>query len=259
MLETMGPTALTEETPLGVLVFTKTTGFRHESIPAGISAFQRLAEQSQSGQGTLRRPFTVTATEDASAFTEASLSNFDVIVLLQCSGDFLSKTQMDALKRFVRGGGGIVAVHCASTGMPSNPWYGRMIGAVFTDHPVPQHGVVTVDDPDHVIIRGSVGKGKGTWHNANGRTDVRWECFDEWYNYAQNPRSVGDIHVLYSVDESTYEGGKHGQDHPISWCQEFEGGRSFYTALGHFDEAYSDEAFLGQLLNAIGWTSRQLD
>jgi type 1 glutamine amidotransferase len=117
-----------------------------------------------------------------------------------------------------------------------------------------------------VIIRGTLGKGKGTWHNhgaiakpGSDGSNVRWECFDEWYNYVRNPRAVGDIHVLYSVDETTYEGGKHGQDHPISWCQEFEGGRSFYTALGHFDEAYSDAAFLGQLLNAVGWTSRQID
>ncbi|OIW29348.1 class I glutamine amidotransferase-like protein [Coniochaeta ligniaria NRRL 30616] len=252
--------------PLGVLVFSKTTGFRHDSIPAGISAFQRLANQSQSGEATLPRPFTVTATEDASVFTDAGLSKFGVIVLLQTSGDFLTEAQLEALKVFVHAGGGVVAVHCASTGMPSHPWYGRMIGAVFTDHPEPQHGMVTIEDPGHGIIRGTLGKGKGNWHNleelaepGSGRANARWECFDEWYNYARNPRSVGGIHVLYSVDETTYKGGKHGQDHPIAWCQEFEGGRSFYTALGHFDQAYSDEAFLGQLLNAIAWTSCQLD
>lgn len=252
------PTASTAGTPLGVLVFNKTAGFRHDSIPAGIAAFQRLADQSQSGQ----RPLTVTATEDASVFTEARLSEFGVIVLLQCSGDFLAETtQLDALKGFVRAGGGIVAVHCASTGMPSDPWYGRLIGAVFTDHPPPQRGAVTVDDPSHAIVRGTVGRGNGFWHGgASDGSNVRWECFDEWYNFAQNPRSVGgDIHVLYSVDETTYEGGKHGSDHPIAWCNEFDGGRSFYTALGHFDEAYSDEAFLGQLNNAISWTSRQID
>ncbi|KAB5550806.1 ThuA-like domain-containing protein [Coniochaeta sp. 2T2.1] len=252
--------------PLGVLVFSKTAGFRHESIPAGIAAFQRLADESQTAESNQPLAFTVTATEDASVFSDAGLSKFGVIVLLQASGDFLDATQLEALKRFVRARGGIVGVHCASTGMPSDPWYGRMIGAVFTDHPVPQHGVVTVNDPNHVIIRGTIGKGKGTWHTSDelpqqtsAGAGVRWECFDEWYNYAQNPRSVGNIHVLYSVDETTYEGGKHGQDHPIAWCQEFEGARIFYTALGHFDEAYSDEAFVGQLANAIAWTSRRID
>ncbi|KAH8909250.1 class I glutamine amidotransferase-like protein [Coniochaeta sp. PMI_546] len=256
----------TARTPLGVLVFSKTTGFRHDSIPAGISAFQRLANQSKSGEARLPRAFTVTATEDASIFTDTGLSKFGVIVLLQTSGDFLTNAQLGALKVFVHAGGGVVAIHCASTGMPSDPWYGRMIGAVFTDHPEPQHGVVTIEDPSHGIIRGTIGKGKSTWHGydrvanpGGGGSNVRWGCFDEWYNYAQNPRSVSNVHVLYSVDETTYQSGKHGQDHPIAWCQDFEGGRSFYTALGHFDEAYSDEAFLGQLLNAIGWTSRQID
>jgi type 1 glutamine amidotransferase len=259
----MAPTTSTTGTSLGVLVFSKTNGFRHESIPAGISAFQRLAEQSQSSSSTASSPFTVTATEDASIFTDASLAKFDVIVLHQCSGDFLTEAQADALKAFVRRGGGIVGVHCATTGMPSDPWYGRMLGAVFTDHPVPQDGVVTVNDPDHVIVRDSVGKGKGTWHGAGddgaAAAGVRWKCFDEWYNYAENPRSVGDLHVLYSVDESTYEGGKHGADHPIAWCHEFEGARVFYTALGHFDETYSDEAFLLQLGQAIQWTARRID
>lgn len=250
--------------PLSVLVFSKTNGFRHDSIPAGIAAFQRLADESRSGDTAVPRPFTVTATEDASVFTDAGLSEFGVIVLLQTSGEFLSATQLDALKVFIRTGGGIVAVHCTSNGMLSDPWFGRMVGAVFTNHPEPQRGTVTIDDADHEIIRDTIGKGKGTWlkvdeSTASGSvvTKLKWEVLDEWYNYAQHPRSVGDIHVLYSVDEATYQGGQHGQDHPIAWTQEFEGGRSFYTALGHFDEAYSDEAFLGQLRNAIGWTSRQ--
>lgn len=264
----------TADTPLGVLVFSKTAGFRHASIPAGIAAFQRLAAQSQSrsaqGTRTLPRPFAVTATEDASVFSEAGLSAFGVVVLLQCSGDFLAGSELDALRGFVRRGGGVVAVHCASTGMPSDAWYGRLIGAVFADHPEPQRGVVTVDDPGHAVVRDTVGKGGGVWHEAETTTAagggettaaVRWEWFDEWYNFARNPRSVvgADVRVLCSVDEASYEGGKHWTDHPIAWVHEFEGGRVFYTALGHFDEAYSDEAFLGQLRNAVAWTSRQVD
>jgi type 1 glutamine amidotransferase len=248
-----------------VLVFSKTTGYRHESIPAGISAFERLAQQSQQpGSPTgSPRPFTVTSTEDASIFTNADLASFGVIVLLQTSGDFLSATQLDSLKGFVRAGRGVVGVHCASTGMPSDPWYGRMIGAVFDNHPQPQRGVMTVEDRNHAIVKNTLGKGKGVWlmnRDDPSSSKVRWEWYDEWYNYVRNPRSVGDnIRVLLSVDDTTYEGGKHADDHPIAWCQEFEGGRTFYTALGHFDEAYADEAFLGQLLNAIAWTSRQID
>jgi type 1 glutamine amidotransferase len=235
-----------------LLVFSKTTGYRHTSIPAGIAAFHRLAAQSTSPR------LTITATEDTTIFTADGLSTFKAIVLLQTSGDFLSPTQMLALHDFVRGGGGVVGVHCASTGMPSDPWYGRMIGAVFTDHPDPQAGLVRVEDKEHAIIKGTVGKGKGDWVHAGddvGGTTL-WKWFDEWYNFAENPRSIGEVHVLLSVDETSFEGGKHGEDHPIAWCQEFEGGRTFYTALGHFGEAYEDEAFLGQLYNAVLWTSR---
>lgn len=228
-----------------VLVFSKTTGYRHASIPAGVSALKHLAHQSSStGPPYSSHSFSVNATEDASVFKPASLAAYRVIVLLQVSGDFLTRDQLDALKGFVRAGGGIVAVHCASTGMPSDPWYGRMIGAVFSNHPDPQPGVVTVEDRDHCIVKDTLSSSRWRWH-------------DEWYNYRENPRLVSsDIRVLLSVDETSYEGGQHGADHPIAWCHEFEGARVFYTALGHFDEAYADETFLGQLRGAIEWTAR---
>jgi type 1 glutamine amidotransferase len=127
--------------------------------------------------------------------------------------------------------------------------------------------VVSVVDADHGIVKGSVEKGKGKWWVAGEKKageersegDWRWGWFDEWYNFKANPKSVGDVHVLLSVDEGSYEGGEHGADHPIAWCQEFEGGRSFYTALGHFDEAYQDEAFMRQLLNGILWAARIIE
>ncbi|RKU44031.1 hypothetical protein DL546_004883 [Coniochaeta pulveracea] len=234
-----------------LLVFSKTAGYRHDSIPAGIAAFERMASDSTTPQ------IVVTATEDGSIFTADGLAQFQVIVLLQVSGDFLSPTQMLALHDFVRGGGGVVGVHCASTGMPSDPWYGRMIGAVFTDHPDPQVALVTVEDEKHEIMAGTLGKGRAGW--SEDRTGKKvWKWLDEWYNYECNPRTKtdGGAHVLLSVDETSFEGGKHGADHPIAWCQEFEGGRTYYTALGHFDEAYEDEAFIGQLQNAVVWTSR---
>jgi type 1 glutamine amidotransferase len=132
-----------------------------------------------------------------------------------------------------------------------------MIGAVFTDHPDPQAGLVTVEDEKHEIMAGTVGKGMAAW-TEDGAGKKVWNWFDEWYNYECNPRTKTDgaAHVLLSVDENSFVGGKHGEDHPIAWSQEFGGGRTYYTALGHFDEAYEDEAFMGQLHNAVLWTSR---
>jgi type 1 glutamine amidotransferase len=109
--------------PFQVLIFSKTSGYRHESIPAGIRSVQSLADE--------KKLFTVTASEDASLFTPATLSKYAVIVLLQCIGDIFDQSQLGALKHFVRSGGGVVAIHGAAAGMPNDEWYGKLCGAHF--------------------------------------------------------------------------------------------------------------------------------
>lgn len=240
-----------DQAPFKVLIFSRTKGFRHESIPAGIAALQRLAESSTSSS----TPFSIEATEDPQVFNSVKLSEYRVIVFLQASGNFLDDDQqLDALKRFVREGGGIVGIHCASTGMPSSEWYGHLIGGVFTEHPDPQDGRVTTEDSKHAILSHDTAS-TGVTCDQDGCTALVRDWHDEWYNFKVNPRS-NKVHVLLTVDESTYHGGSLGDDHPIAWCQEFECGRSFYTALGHFDEAYQDNWFLSQVLNGILWTSK---
>jgi type 1 glutamine amidotransferase len=230
-----------------VLVFSKTVAYRHESIPAGVRAFRLLAERSISTS----TPFTVTATEDAEAVfaTPESLARFRVIILLQCSGNFLTAAQLDNLKAWVRKGGGVVGVHCASFGIDDavidpTGWYKQLIGAHFKNHPIPQSGVVRAADPGHAIMSRGAG--------MKAFKDGSWTCFDEWYNFHEPPSGVG---VLLTVDETTYSGGEHGEDHPIAWCREFDGGRTYYNSLGHFDEAYEDETLMGQLLNGILWAA----
>ncbi|KAK3309203.1 ThuA-like domain-containing protein [Chaetomium strumarium] len=239
-------------TPFKILIFSRTTAYRHESIPAGIRALQRLASASLSGT----HPFTADDSEDPALFNPASLSAYRVIVLLQCSGDILDDAQLDALKGYVRSGGGVVAIHCASFAMQSSEWYGRLIGGVFDNHPDPQPGRLRMLDPSHPIMTcpcSSDGSGTRAVEEALERTWV-----DEWYNFKTHPRTAtvgGNLHVLLSVDERSYNGGEHGDDHPVAWCQSFDGGRCFYTSLGHFDEAYDDEWFTGQLLGGILWAA----
>lgn len=294
--------------PFSVLVFTKTCGYRHDSIPAGVAGLKRLAENSApsrlpfpiaSDEATDPESplFTVAHSEDAEAyFKPGVLSSFRVVVLLQVSGTFLDRAQLDALRGFVDGGGGVVGIHCASTGMPPgtaetrevdpDEWYARvLIGGVFTEHPPPQDGRVVAEDPGHPVLAtgglalkaftragrgGGDGEGGGEAARVSpppGREEMEWRLHDEWYNFRANPRreSAGPldgqarpVDVLLSVDEASYEGGKLGADHPIAWCRELNrnGGRSFYTALGHFDELYSDETFMGQILNAILWAAK---
>ncbi|KKY32520.1 putative glycosyl hydrolase [Diaporthe ampelina] len=237
-----------------VLVFSRTEGYRHESIEAGIAALKDLAMSSHDSPV----PFHVDATEDAIVFNPATLAQYQVVVFLQASGEFFDNGfQLDALKQFVRAGGGVVGIHCASAGLPSSEWYGRLIGAVFTGHPAPQDGTVAVEDPAHPILaHGTALPRKGRPLGVLGGQALEFGWHDEWYNFATNPRSQDGVHVLLTVRESTYEGGSMGADHPVAWCHEFEGGRVFYTALGHFDEAYQDLLFMGQVINAIIWAAR---
>jgi type 1 glutamine amidotransferase len=239
-----------------VLVFSRTNGYRHDSIEAGISALKDLAASSHNSSVS----FNIDATEDAIVFNPATLAQYRVIVFLQASGEFFdNELQLDALKQFVRAGGGIVGVHCASTGLPSSKWYGRLIGGVFTDHPEPQNATVVVEDPDHPILsRGTALASRKAGRPTEGR-GLEFQWHDEWYNFKTNPRAQDGLHVLLTVRETSYQGGHLGAvgaDHPIAWCHEFEGGRVFYTALGHFDEAYQDLSFMGQMINAIIWAAR---
>lgn len=214
-----------------ILVFSKTTGFRHDSIPDGIAAIQRLGQENG---------FTVDATEDSSIFTDDNLSNYQAVVFLLTTGTILNQDQKDAFERFIEAGNGFVGVHSASDTEYDWAWYGQLLGAYFSSHPDIQTAEVDVEDHDHL----------STWFLP----DV-WQRTDEWYNFRTNPRDSGVI-VLATLDETTYQGGQMGADHPIMWYQEFDGGRSWYTAMGHTRESYSEPLFvqclLGGILYAIG-------
>ena len=209
-----------------VLVFSKTAGFRHSSIPNGIAAIQQLGAQNG---------FTVTATEDAAQFTTANLAQFQAVVFLSTTGDVLNATQQSAFQSYIASGKGYVGVHAAADTEYSWPFYGNLVGAWFSSHPAIQQATIRVED------------------RSNGMTShlpADWSRSDEWYNYRTNPRA--NVRVLMRLDETTYSGGSMG-DHPISWCQQYGGGRSFYTGLGHTEASYTESNFTRMLLGAIQW------
>jgi type 1 glutamine amidotransferase len=213
-----------------VLVFSRTTGFRHDSIPAAIELVRRLG--SENG-------FDVTATEDPNSFTDEFLRPFKVVVFLLTSGTVLNPEQRAAFERFVGRGGGFVGVHSAADTEHDWAWYGQLLGTWFRAHPAIQLATVNVEDPTHP---------------STAALPTQWERTDEWYDFSSNPRA--SVHVLLTVNEATYRGGGMGIDHPIAWCHEFGGGRSWYTALGHAKEAYTDDkAFAGHVLGGITWSS----
>ena len=212
-----------------ILVFTRTAAFRHDAIPDALAAVRRLGEA---------RGLFVDATEDATVFTDGSLAGYSAVVFLLTSGDVLTDDQQTAFERYIRAGGGYAGVHSASDSEYDWAWYGDLVGAFFKDHPPVQKGTVVIEDATHPSTRG---------------LPARWTFTDEWYNLRTNPRA--SVHVLARLDESSYEGGSMGEDHPWSWCHVFEGGRSWYTAGGHPREAYADQRFLDHLLGGIAWAA----
>ncbi|MEU4551215.1 ThuA domain-containing protein [Micromonospora violae] len=213
--------------PFSVLVFSKTAGFRHDSIPTGIAAIQQLGAANG---------FTVDNSEDGAAFNDANLAKYKAVIWLSTTGDVLNADQQAAFERYVKAGGGYVGIHAASDTEYNWPWYGDLVGAYFANHP--QNQTATVKVEDHA-------------HPSTAELPDRWSRFDEWYNYQSNPRP--DVHVLASLDEKSYTpgAGAMGADHPVAWCQDYDGGRSWYTGLGHTRESYAEPQFLSHLLGGI--------
>jgi len=214
-----------------VLVFSKTAGFRHDSIGQGIAAVQAIGQANG---------FAVDATEDATRFTAANLAQYKAVVWLSTTGDVLDEAQQAAFEGYIRAGGGYVGVHAAADTEYSWPWYGELVGAYFNSHPANQNAKVDVIDRAHP---------------STSHLQAAWTRFDEWYNYRSSPRQK--VHVLAELDESSYSpgGGAMGDDHPIAWCRNFDGGRTWYTGMGHTLQSYADSAFRGHLAGGILWAA----
>ncbi|SCF00226.1 ThuA domain-containing protein [Micromonospora carbonacea] len=217
------------DAPYDVLVFSKTAGFRHDSIAVGTQAIRELGAANG---------FTVTATEDASRFTTANLAQYEAVVFLNTTGDVLDAAQQSAFESYVNGGGGYVGVHSAADTEYGWSYYGSLVGGYFASHPAIQQATVRIENRAHP---------------ATGHLPQTWTRTDEWYNYQANPRA--GARVLATLDESSYSGGSMGGDHPISWCKTVNSGRSFYTGLGHTQGSYSEAAFRSHLLGGIRYAA----
>jgi uncharacterized protein len=210
--------------PRRLLVYTRTTGYRHDSIPAGVAALRRL------------EGYSVDATEDPAVFRPGQVGRYAAVVFLSTSGDVLDEAGRYALTGYMAAGGAWLGIHGASTTEYDWPWFGELVGAWFDQHPPVQEGTIAVEDRDHPATR----------HLA-----ATWTRRDEWYAFRANPRPR--VHVLLNADETSYSGGTMGADHPIAWCHDHLGGRSFYTALGHTEESFAEPAFLRHLSGALSW------
>lgn len=213
--------------PLRVLVFSKTAGFRHDSIPDGIAALQEIA---------IERNWQIMTTEDSDALV-AALPDTDVVVFLSTTGDVMDDAQQAAFEQFIQRGGGFVGIHAASDTEYEWPWYGALVGSYFLNHPPGTH------DADVIV--------ESRNHPSTEMLSPVWARHDEWYNFQSNPRD--QVNVLMTLDESSYSGGTMGADHPIAWWHEYDGGRAFYTGGGHTSESFSEALFRQHITGGIEW------
>jgi cytochrome c len=214
-----------------VLVFSRTRGFRHDSIPAGISALTSLAQQ---------HGFGLTATEDGKELTDQKLGGFAAVVFLSTTGDILIAEQEAAVERYMAAGGGFVGIHAAADCEYKWPYYQRLVGAYLSAHSAITTATVNVEPVTHPSLTG---------------LPSPWSHEEEWYGFQTNPRP--EVTILLTVDETSFDPGqgRMGPDHPVAWHHQNLGGRAFYTALGHTSESFQDPAVLSHLLGGIQWAA----
>ncbi|WP_375448516.1 ThuA domain-containing protein [uncultured Fibrella sp.] len=210
-----------------VLVFSRTKGYRHASIGAGKVAIMKMGQENK---------FRVDTTEDANAFTYDNLKKYKAVVFLSTTGNVLDTVQQQAFEQYIKKGGGYMGIHAAADTEYDWPWYNQLCGAYFLSHPKQQDAEVEVIDKKHPSTKG---------------LPDRWKRFDEWYSYK---KIVDGPTVLAKLDEKTYTGGANGDNHPIAWYRKFDGGRAFYTGMGHTDAAYVEPLFVEHLLGGLRWT-----
>lgn len=207
-----------------ILVFSKTVEFRHESIEDGVLAIQKLGADNN---------FEVDTTENAEFFTEDVLKQYAAVIFLNTTGDVLNHEQQADFERYIQAGGGFVGIHSATDTEYDWAWYNKLAGAYFENHPDIQTAQLKVTDKTHP---------------STEMLPDPWEKNDEWYNFKDiNP----DINVLIEIDETSYNGGTNGDHHPMAWYHEFDGGRVFYTGMGHRKETFREPLFLQHLLGGI--------
>jgi cytochrome c len=217
-----------KETKTRVLVFYKNTYYFHESIPAGASLIHQLGIENN---------FDVDTTADSKVFTEDNLKKYSAVVFLNNAdnkGNLLNNLEKIAFERYIQAGGGYVGIHAATDAEYDWTWYTKLAGGIFNGHPDDHYvAELTITEPNHPSTK---------------VLPLKWSFKEEWYNFKKLNK---DVHVLMTVDEKTYKGGTNGDYHPIAWYHEYDGGRAWYTALGHRKETFGDSLFKKHLLGGI--------
>lgn len=231
-------TAFAQQKQFKVLLVAATNGWRHESVHAGVLAIQQLG---------IKNFFDVVYYENPRGINDRYLEQFQAIIFLNTTGDILDSAQQKAMEKFIQSGKGFVGIHSASDTEYEWEWYTKLVGRMFRSHPAVQSAKLKVLDNTFPGLQGF----------ANGRI---WT--DEWYEF--RPETITGLQYILGVDENTYNAkvgppgnqrGGMGDFHPLAWYHEYDGGRSFYTALGHLPTNFSDPDFLNHIYAGIRWAA----
>jgi type 1 glutamine amidotransferase len=223
--------AFSQEKEPTILVFSKTTGFRHKSISAGINYFINLKKETN---------WKIDFSEDANDFSKENLTNYNVVIFLNTTGNLFDEDQKKAFKKYINNGNGFLGIHAASNTEEQWTWFTNMVGATFKNHPKVQKAKVHINNDNE--------------HPAVNHLKKEEIFKDEWYNFKKPVAQ--HVNVLAFVDESSYKGKKmNTKNHPITWYHHYDGGRIFYTGLGHTNESYSDNRFQKMIKGGILWVA----
>ncbi len=214
-----------EKEEKSVLVFYKTEGFWHESIPTGCDMIESLGED---------HGFKTEITKDAADFRKDDFMDYDLVIFLSTTGNVFDEKEQAGFKKYMEEGGNFFGIHAAADTEPDWEWYRELVGGFFAGHPAVQSADVINNAPNHPTV---------------SHLPERWSRVDEWYNYETlNP----DNKILLYLDENSYEGGTNGKEHPIAWYRELDaGGVAIYTGGGHTSESYWELEFQEHLLRCI--------
>jgi type 1 glutamine amidotransferase len=217
-----------QEKPKNVLIFSKTEAFRHSSISKGKDFFSDMGKKNH---------WEMTFSENSELFSDKSLANYDVIVFLNTTGNILNDNEQEALKGYLESGKGFVGIHSAAYTEVDWKWYTNMIGTSLDTHVKEINAELSARlDTKHPALEG--------WNEKE-------VFFTEWYNFKQ---PIGKhINILTTLNEDSYKGLKMNSSHPISWYHLYDGGKVFYTELGHSEATYDDLRFYNHIQGALQW------
>ena len=215
--------------PLKILVFFETKGYYHSSIPVAVAAIQKLGKANN---------MQIDTTSESATFLQPNLDTYHAIVFMSTTGDVFNDQEQAAFKKYINNGGGFVGIHAATDTEYGWPWYNQLVGGYFKSHPNQQEAVINVLDGKHASTK---------------HLPAQWKRFDEWYNFKDMQPG---LHILINIDEKSYEGGEMGASHPMAWYHKFDGGKAFYTELGHTNESYEDPLFLIHILGGIQYAAK---